>query len=198
MVVAGATPPPHVAPFRFAAFAGRVVAVSVVTSSRSPECTRVSGQFSYLQHRIDRRSEHLVSVIIDRSMRSDAAIARYASELDARADRWTFTGSSSEAAALMSYLDLSDAAGERSAHSQRVAIVDRVGHLADVVDASNGPSVVEEALNDVALDRHSSRIVRDALRTIGWTTFCLLVVFAGLTALVWFPLKRRGEGESVF
>ena len=99
--VAAAEPAPaHGSPFSFAALAGRTSAVNLVTATRLGACSAVSGQFSYLQHRIDPRYQQLVTVILDPAANSHSAIARYASRFDSQSDRWTMARRSSDASRL--------------------------------------------------------------------------------------------------
>jgi cytochrome oxidase Cu insertion factor (SCO1/SenC/PrrC family) len=188
--------PAHTAPFRLSAFAGRTIAVSFVTQASSSVCSDVSGKFAYLQHHIDPRTEHLVTVMLDRTSADDAALARYAAGLAASADRWTFARSSNDAAALEPWLRIELNAPPSTQHAEQVAIIDPSGNLADVVDAqANDPDVIRQALDDVAHGRRAARKREDALRLIARSAVLLAIVFGALFVSSILP-TRRGNPAS--
>jgi cytochrome oxidase Cu insertion factor (SCO1/SenC/PrrC family) len=184
--------PAHVAPFRLAAFAGRTIAVSFVTQASSSVCNDVSGKFAYLQHRIDSRSEHLVTVMLDPAASGDAPLARYASGLAASADRWTFARTSSDAAALEPWLEIALDASPTTQHAEQIAIIDASGKLADVVDAhADDPAAIQQAIDDVAYGRRAARLRHDDLQLIAKCAFWMAVAVAALFGVSVIPAWRR-------
>lgn len=196
MLIAIAVPlhaaPAQTAPFRLSAFAGRAVAVSFVTQASSNVCGDVSRKFAYLQHHIDPRTEHLVTVMLDPKSSDDAALGRYAAGLAARADRWTFARRSSDATALEPWLQIEQSAPLSTQHAEQIALIDASGKLDDVVDAhALDPASIQQALDDVAHGRRAARQRDDALRLIARCTLSLLILLGGLFALTVLPTRRR-------
>jgi hypothetical protein len=187
-----AATPGHTGPFRLSAFAGRTIAVSFVTDASSSVCRDVSGKFAYLQHRIEPRTEHLVTVMLDRTSANDAALARYAAGLAASAGRWTFARGSNDAVALEPWLGIELDGAPSTQHAEQIAIIDAAGKLADVVDAhAEEPDAIQQALDDVAHGRRAARKRQDALRLIARSAFFTVIVFGMLFVLSAFPVRRR-------
>jgi cytochrome oxidase Cu insertion factor (SCO1/SenC/PrrC family) len=189
--------PAHAAPFHLAAFAGRTIAVSFVTQASSSVCNDVSGKLAYLQSRIDPRTEHLVTVMLDPAANSDAALARYASGLSSNAARWTFTHPSKESADLEPWLEMSLDAPPSTQHAEEIAIIDASGKLAEVVDAhADDPAAIQQAIDDVALGRQAERLRHDDLQLIAKSVFWLLVALGGLFAIIFIPSRRRKPAST--
>jgi cytochrome oxidase Cu insertion factor (SCO1/SenC/PrrC family) len=188
-VAAAGPTPAQVAPFSFDALAGRTSAVSILTAVRSNACTNVSAQFSYLQHHIEPRSQHLVTVVLDPAANSDRAIALYALRFHLRADRWTMARGSSDASALAHALGI-ESKPDPSAHVHRVAIVDRAGQIVEVVDTGLGnPYVIKGALDQVAFGHRRDRVLGLLNRWLVWLGMAFLAAL-GLVKFAAAPRRR--------
>jgi cytochrome oxidase Cu insertion factor (SCO1/SenC/PrrC family) len=192
VTVAVQAAPAHTAPFRLSAFAGRTIAVSFVTQASSNICSDVSGKFAYLQHHIDPRTEQLVTVMLDPASAGDAALARYAEGLGARADRWTFARGSNDAAALEPWLEIALDALPSTQHAEQIAIIDASGKLADVVDAhADDPAAIQQALDDVAHGRRAARQRDNDLRLIARCALGSVIALGTLFGISVVPVRRR-------
>jgi cytochrome oxidase Cu insertion factor (SCO1/SenC/PrrC family) len=189
--------PAHAAPFRLSAYAGRTIAVSFVTQASSSICNDVSGKFAYLQHHLDPRREHLVTVMLDPAARSDAAVARYAANLSANDVRWTFAHPSSESAELEPWLQIALNASPVTQHAEQIAIIDASGRLVDVIDAhADDPAAIQQAIDDVAYGRRVERLRHDDLQLIAKCAFWLVLLVGALFGISFLPERRRKKVTS--
>jgi cytochrome oxidase Cu insertion factor (SCO1/SenC/PrrC family) len=182
----------HAAPFRLSAFAGRTIAVSFVTQASSSICNDVSGKFAYLQHHINPHTEHLVTVMLDPAANSDAALARYAANLSANDQRWTFTHTSNEAAELEPWLQIALNASPATQHAEQIAIIDASGKLVDVIDAhADDPAAIQQSIDDVAYGRRVERLRHDDLQLIAKSAFWLVLLVGALFGISFLPERRK-------
>lgn len=137
--------------FSFTDFRGRTVVLAFIyTRCKDPRmCPLVSANFHTLQRRLVDLPVHLVEVTLDPSFDTPEVLAAYGKRFDADPERWTLgTGPDAvvdDFAARFGIAVFADATAGLI-HSERTAIIDRNGRIADMIDqaAWNPDDVVAE------------------------------------------------------
>jgi protein SCO1/2 len=126
-------------PFTFADFHGKTVVLSFIyTRCRDTRmCPLISARFHQLQQRLDRGAYHLVEVTLDPDFDRPRVLAAYAARFGADASRWTLgTGDPRTVlnfAAQFGIVPFPDPS-IGLIHSERTALIDRDGRIADFMD----------------------------------------------------------------
>jgi protein SCO1/2 len=126
-------------PFTFADFHGKTVVLSFIyTRCRDTRmCPLISAHFHQLQQRLDAGGYHLVEVTLDPAFDRPPVLATYAARFDADASRWSIgTGDPNAVlnfAAQFGIVPFPDP-NVGLIHSERTALIDRDGRIADFMD----------------------------------------------------------------
>jgi protein SCO1/2 len=126
-------------PFTFADFRGKTVLLSFIyTRCRDTRmCPLISAHFHQLQQRLDGSAYHLVEVTLDPAFDRPPVLANYAGRFDADASRWTIGTGDPHAvlnfAAQFGIVPFPDPS-VGLIHSERTALIDRNGRIADFMD----------------------------------------------------------------
>jgi protein SCO1/2 len=126
-------------PFTFADFRGKTVVLSFIyTRCRDTRmCPLISAHFHQLQQRLDGSDYHLVEVTLDPAFDRPPVLATYAQRFDADASRWSIATGDPRAvlnfAAQFGIVPFPDP-NVGLIHSERTALIDRDGRIADFMD----------------------------------------------------------------
>lgn len=126
-------------PFSLADFRGKTVVLSFIyTRCRDTRmCPLISAHFHQLQQRLDGSTYHLVEVTLDPAFDRPPVLANYATRFDADASRWTIGTGDPRAvlnfAAQFGIVPFPDPK-VGLIHSERTALIDRDGRIADLLD----------------------------------------------------------------
>jgi protein SCO1/2 len=145
---------------------GKVWVAACFFTCCTESCPQLSGSLARLQHELAGEPDvRLVSLTVDPTHDTPAALNRYAENYSADADRWLFlTGSPTEVAAFVhDRLHLGVQAntapgatpGSRMLHSEKLTLVDRHGHIRGYFDGTDSAAVGR--LRDAAI-----RLAREA------------------------------------
>jgi protein SCO1/2 len=126
-------------PFTFADFHGKTVVLSFIyTRCRDTRmCPLISAHFHQLQQRLDGNAYHLVEVTLDPDYDRPPVLATYAARFDADASRWTIaTGDPRALLTLAAQFGIEPFPDPNVGliHSERTALIDRNGRIADFMD----------------------------------------------------------------
>jgi protein SCO1/2 len=126
-------------PFTIADFRGKTVVLSFIyTRCRDTRmCPLISAHFHQLQQRLDSSAYHLVEVTLDPGYDRPPVLATYAARFDADASRWSIGTGDPRAvlnfAAQFGIVPFPDPS-VGLIHSERTALIDRDGRIADFMD----------------------------------------------------------------
>ncbi len=123
---------------RFADFRGKVVLLSFIYT-RCPDvtiCPAISGKFAYLQHQLDPRRFHLVTMTLDPLHDSPDVLAGYGSRFGTLPDRWSMlTGEPAQIKNVLDDFSLNPLETHPGLilHGDTLAILDPDGKVADLI-----------------------------------------------------------------
>lgn len=125
-------------PFSLRSALGRIVVVNFLyTRCPLPEvCPRLAASFASLQRRFPTEDVLLLSITLDPTYDTPEVLARYASTMRARPERWRFLTGDTEPVARR--FGLTHWAEEGViVHNSQTAVIDRQGRLAAMVEGSS-------------------------------------------------------------
>jgi protein SCO1/2 len=188
---------------RFDDYRGKVVLLSFIYT-RCPDvtiCPAISGKFAYMQHHLDPKRFHLITMTLDPLHDSPAVMQAYADRFGAEAQRWSLlTGEPAEIKAMLDGFSLNPLETNPGLilHGDTLAILDKDGKIADLIPTAGWApdDVIASARNVDGLTSNPLR--RFELATIaGVLAFCggsiltgaivldSVVVLAGFLILGW-------------